>query len=415
MFLINGIGFEKWTIEDIQSIIDNPDDYRENEEVDYKENFTFLDIPHNNKSLIKKAKDEFRNDVCAFANSDGGYLIFGIRDNKGKPSEIKGICIDNNNTDKFELNIRNELAKIMPVMPSVKFRFIKLSDSEKYIIIIKIEKGFMIPYVGRTDDEKYSFKKRQGNGNRNMNYNEVSSMFNQSLTLSDMIEEFRKKRIDYFDPLNTELKVHNNKSSENERFLLFHIIPENILNKYSAQKMYLLDKRYFFETKYLSYPEFCNGLAIPFADGIYFPNETFDKTIQTRFYNNGIAELFYSLTKQVKKMSDKSGTKIIFPVSFVLQIVEKFIEPYTINSLEISGSKRIFLCASILGCDNCISDEQKLDFDNYIGIVDSYKIYCMPVEIEDASDLNCVKEATKMLKTVICLSLGIRNIDKYVK
>ncbi|HHT53507.1 MAG TPA: ATP-binding protein [Clostridiales bacterium] len=38
---------------------------------------------------------EFWKDVCSFANTEGGYLIIGIREDKGKPQEIIGIDISN--------------------------------------------------------------------------------------------------------------------------------------------------------------------------------------------------------------------------------------------------------------------------------------------------------------------------------
>ena len=52
-----------------------------------------MEIPKEKKGDIAQKKSEFRSDVCTYANTEGGYLIFGISDNNGCASEIYGIDI----------------------------------------------------------------------------------------------------------------------------------------------------------------------------------------------------------------------------------------------------------------------------------------------------------------------------------
>lgn len=67
----------------------NNDAYRENNFIDYKVNFAPL-LDKNNK---KEKQAEFRNDVCSFANADGGYIFFGIGESSGAASILAGISI----------------------------------------------------------------------------------------------------------------------------------------------------------------------------------------------------------------------------------------------------------------------------------------------------------------------------------
>ena len=76
---INNKSFLECSSSDLEILLDNSD-YRENEYIDYKANFSLLEVL---KGERKQKKIEFRNDICAFANAEGGYLIYGISDNNG--------------------------------------------------------------------------------------------------------------------------------------------------------------------------------------------------------------------------------------------------------------------------------------------------------------------------------------------
>ena len=87
---INGKSFIECTAEDLLTLIDNPD-FRENEYIDYKQNFAFLELPKGKERNEKIA--EFKSDVCSFANANGGFLILGVSDVEGCASELLGIEI----------------------------------------------------------------------------------------------------------------------------------------------------------------------------------------------------------------------------------------------------------------------------------------------------------------------------------
>ena len=136
-----------------------------------------MDLYNAKKEIIEAKKAELKSDVCSFANAEGGYLIFGISDEKGYAKEIVGVLIDNDNTDQFELNIRNILNFILPKSPYIKFHFIKLING-KYVVILFIKHDNFAPYTQILDQKGYVMSTRSGNGKRLMTYAEVKNMFN---------------------------------------------------------------------------------------------------------------------------------------------------------------------------------------------------------------------------------------------
>lgn len=83
---INNKEFREWTADDLQVLLNN-DAYRENNFIDYKVNFA----PLIDKDKKREKQAEFRNDVCSFANADGGYIFFGIGESSGAASILAGI------------------------------------------------------------------------------------------------------------------------------------------------------------------------------------------------------------------------------------------------------------------------------------------------------------------------------------
>ena len=78
---INNKSLLDCTEEDLQILIDNPD-FRENEYLDYKKAFAHLELQNERKNVIEAKKAELKSDICSFANAEGGYLIYGISDEK---------------------------------------------------------------------------------------------------------------------------------------------------------------------------------------------------------------------------------------------------------------------------------------------------------------------------------------------
>ena len=392
---LNGKSFLDCTEEDLQELIDNPD-YRENEFIDYKETLAFLLIKKENPERQNKIV-EFRNDVCAFANADGGYLIYGITDEKGMAKEIIGIDIPNNNTDKFELERKNNLASIMPKIPSLQFGYIPLRNG-KFVVVIQIRKDGFAPYIHLENDTNYKAYKRVGNGKSPIGYVELKKMFNQSLSLENEVHEFRKKRINF----HREQEDEPNK--RNLKFILFHIIPDSFSDSSTRRNMFLLHKQNPSLDFCSIFRKLCGScLVYPNVDGMRFAGRGIESW--GLIYNNGIAECYCASSDYW--MCNQTNQKVSFAYKAFWDDVQPVVWNYIETMKEMLETKRLFLCISVLGSKDVISRINQ--YGQATGVIDRNTILCNPIIIEDMTDKEDVKTALKWLKMEYFLSLGIND------
>ena len=240
--------------------------------------------------LIKQQEQvEFRNDVCAFANANGGYLIFGVDEKKGIPTEIIGINIKNNNKDLFERDVRNYLQSIKPRIPFYRIRFIDMPD-EKYIVIMLIQHDFFAPYIHLADQKNYKVYKRAGNEKAVMDYQEIKMMFTQSVSLEKEMEQGRAERVNYF------LSQEDDQEYTYSKFFMMHIFPETFLDYNYSKPMFVLERKGARFSPIFNAFE-CNTRSAPTPEGLRFLGQGIKA--ECKLYNNGIAEFFYPLANKL--------------------------------------------------------------------------------------------------------------------
>ena len=380
---INNKGSKDWTEEDLLAIIEN-DAYAENEYIDYKEIFAVLECQ--DKDAKRKKQNEFRHDVCSFANADGGYLIFGIKEDAGVPSEIKGIVVSN--MDKFELDRRNELSGILPVVPNVEFSYIQLSDG-KCVVVIRISKGVHKPYSYRENEDNYKFYVRRGNRKQAMSYMEIRDNFLHSNLLAEEIKAFRKDRL-----------LSYIQDYANTPFALIQVIPEDFL--IDATTTILFNE---YKEKGIRFHDIFNGLCyghiVPNVDGVCFPDYDYDNGVFLQLFNNGITELFYTLD-----VRERQGDKWLWSPG-VLEKMGELVEGTKKLYILRERHTAVYVCVTIYGAKELWSDN---DFrTDYNAQVDRNEINCMPIEIQDITDEDMVSEAVNTCKMIINYSVGKRK------
>lgn len=365
---------------DFAEILNNPD-YRENQYLDYKRTFSFLEV---NKNETAEKIAEFRNDVCAFANAEGGYLIYGIADKDGMASSIIGVEIDN--PDKFELNLRNKLTPIMPKVPPIQFHFVHLT-SGKYIVEVFIEHDYYAPYLHIENEKNYQIYKRDGNRKVSIGYTELKNMFVQSRILETEIMEFRKRRTECY------------KEEGVEQFMLYHIIPESFLN--DRKDLFLIEKR-----RNLSFAAVFSGAgidtqSIPCVDGLRFANTYGDE--KAIIYNTGIIEYLLPLKPYIGTVRDRP----YFCSTDVWEKIDHASQGYQAIMTEFYGSQRYFGCVSIVGCKGIISEgDESRRFET---VIDRNQIVCEPIVFTKIEDKNAFYLDLKRLKLEYFLALGIKR------
>lgn len=146
----------------------------ETEKFDFKK-----DIPHKNDNI---GKERLEKSVCAFANTEGGFLIFGIKDDKSLSVDERIIGIDPKRDFPREIG-----DKIMNVEPLIYYDFknppLHIPKNEEIIHIIEIPKSTNRPHI----TSKKEFYYRTNKGNVPMNYHQIKNSF--------VYEERRKEKL----------------------------------------------------------------------------------------------------------------------------------------------------------------------------------------------------------------------------
>jgi predicted HTH transcriptional regulator len=90
-----------------------------------------------------KAKIEFLHDITAFANTDGGIIIYGIEEKNGHASSIYNIDAS---TDVLFRQI-NDIVKshIKPAVAPVELRELKIDD--KKIYLVRVSQSYNKPHM----------------------------------------------------------------------------------------------------------------------------------------------------------------------------------------------------------------------------------------------------------------------------
>lgn len=405
---INNKSFLECNEADLKTIIENPD-YRENEYIDYKKNLHYLEIPKEEKerkTKIAQGKSEFKSDVCAFANAEGGYLILGISDDNGCASELCGIEIPNNDTDKFELDRRNDLTGIQPRIPSIKFHFIKIED-QKYIVILYIKHDSFAPYLHVENEKNYQAFRRTGNKKATMTYTELRNMFNQSLSLDKEIYNYRKERIQYYNEQSEE------KDDIHSRFLLLHIIPDTFTDSSFSQNVFFLEK-----DKQISFASIFNEFSsnqrsMPCVDGLHFLHDerAFDKT-EGYVNNNGVIECFFPLKNHLH-LNDNYHKNGFFARDYIWDRINGALFNYKKIFESIISDCRIYICLSIIGCKGITTQTPEEEgWIYYTGSIDRDRIMCNPIVVEKLSDNDNFWFSLKMLQIEYLQSIGVKYDKK---
>ena len=385
---INNKEFREWTADDLQVLLNN-DAYRENNFIDYKVNFA----PLIDKDKKREKQAEFRNDVCSFANADGGYIFYGIGENSGAASILAGISIPN--IDRFELDRRNELQAIRPTVPEVDFSFIPIQDG-KYVVVLYIQRGLYKPYITEEPEGQFHFYIRHGNKKQAMSYTEIRNGFLNAAMLSEDIKSFRKERLEEHI---TEMK---------KPFALVQVIPATFRSDYVPMyDMYREGK--------LDFDNLFNGMirdrAVPNVDGVYFPDYSklrdFEKL---QIFNNGTVELKidFEIREQNSKSQQLKTERYLIIFDF-LEELKNLIYGTSTMYQKLGRSTAMYVCVTIVGCKDLWNYTANAYGANTPTKVDRNQIVCMPIEIRNIQDDQQVREGIENCIRMTKYSLGIRK------
>lgn len=178
---------EENTLADLQDVVAQR--WPESETLDFKrDNYR---INSTNPDDKKRQCKELLKDVSAFANTRGGDLILGIGEDKGAAASLVGIQTDNADGLKRQMIqiIRNGTDPKIPF----SIHTVHIHDDFHAFIIRVRQSGHLhrVVYQG----EQGGFFARNSGGVHEMDANEIAAKSQQSQTLRQQIEAFRKDRV----------------------------------------------------------------------------------------------------------------------------------------------------------------------------------------------------------------------------
>ena len=155
---------DNYSKEDIEKLIIN--EVEENIHLDYKASGAL--------DKDDKKRTEITKDVSAFANSDGGIIVYGVSEEDHRPQRISPI--DGKMYTKEWLE--NVIQLIQPRIDDLKIYPIRINDLGQSIYVVKIPRSGNAPHMAR--DKRYY--KRFNFKSEPMEDYEVKDLYNRSVT-----------------------------------------------------------------------------------------------------------------------------------------------------------------------------------------------------------------------------------------
>jgi hypothetical protein len=148
---------EDWNYETIQQLADN---YMEGDNFDFK---------YAIKSKEPSERDNLIQTVCAFANTKGGFLVYGVHRNSNGKNEIRGL----EKYDNYSRDFGDKISSIDPTVYFVASKFISIPDTDKILFVTHIPLSPQRPHM----TDKGNFYYRTNKGNEIMGHSEVKDEF----------------------------------------------------------------------------------------------------------------------------------------------------------------------------------------------------------------------------------------------
>jgi hypothetical protein len=141
-----------------------------------------------------KGKNELAKDVCAMANSDGGDLVFGVREESdgGFAESISPIT-----SEKFDEASRRILSTLDAwIEPKIRGLQVRKVDVEGgYVAVIRVPASFGGPHCVRNGNSQRRFVLRNGTITVDMSYDQIRTAFDRTATLAEKARQLIDQRL----------------------------------------------------------------------------------------------------------------------------------------------------------------------------------------------------------------------------
>ena len=157
---------DDWTLGFVESLVDA--DYYETDSFDFKEFLVNKREP--------KHSERIRKSACAFANSNGGFLVFGVADREsGKVGRDRLLGVDKGDLGRLfgdQVNVVEPTIYYIPQNPPITIP----KKQGKIISVVHIPRSLRAPHTFK-EKGRFAFYKRTNKGNEPMTFLEVDMAF----------------------------------------------------------------------------------------------------------------------------------------------------------------------------------------------------------------------------------------------
>lgn len=231
------------------------------------------------KLMIKASSDgdkkEFLADICSFANTGGGDILIGVREDQGVPQAIPGI--DNIDPDKEILRLEGIIRDgIEPRLTGIRSKAIS-GFQVGPVILIRIPQSWQGPHMVCFQSSSRFFT-RGSAGKSMMNVSEIRNAFLMSESIPQRMRAFREERAAMVRTVNSSTPLRGN------QHLVMHFLPLASFHQHFSIDM----SRVFSRSLSLPYVSGITAWPRPNLDG--YIDEYFGGTNDGRAY--GYTQLF---------------------------------------------------------------------------------------------------------------------------
>lgn len=327
------------------------------------------------KLLLKldddKAKVNMLKDFVAFANAQGGCLIYGIKEKDTYPTEIVGFRLKE--YDSLIMQIQSLAnTKIEPPIFSLQFKMIAITP-RKSVLIIYVPKSWSA--LHRVNYQTSTFYFRQAGKNQSMDVYQIkqSMLMNQAYDkkIHDFIKERKKLIMHENIPVNLKMGPR----------LLFYVLPiEPFLNNASYDLMHYFNSP-------LECPPVSNSTVEKFMniDGVVVTNGNNNPVYSyVQLFRNAVIEAGDTqlFNEENRTLSFDMGSKLLHALEQYLKIFDR----YRINSsiyINISIMNARGYKISLPEPQNSVRaiDRDQIMFDTYVhsGLLNEVQIALRPM------------------------------------